>query len=730
MQSAPIQTLEVTGVAGGVTESRSGSKRRVALLGTGYIADWHAQAIRKVADVELVAVCDRVLAKAEALASKFHVPKTYNSLDEMLAAEELDAVHVLLPPDRHFEAARTLLEAGVDVFLEKPMCVRAIECEELTSLAEIRGRRLGVGHNFLFSKEYEQLRNDMRTGVLGKIDSVTVTWHRPLPPIQFGPFDMWMLRNSTNILLEIGAHSAAHLLDLVGSPETITVSPSNVVEMPNGMRFYRRWHVDALKGQTSVGLRFSFVPGFAEYVIHVRGSLASGTVDFERSTYFRQQHSPRDPDFDVYGIVSGQAKSFARQSRKTLLRYLRSKLDLGARGTPYGSTIVRAMDAFYARGSAPLDERVDGRMGAEVIRLCERMISAANLPEDKTPTTPTPAQSMPSSAPRVLVLGATGFIGKEVVRQLVTSGHIVRLLVRNPGNLPKSLRLPTVSCQVGDLTSLADVRRAMEGIDTVIHLARSSVKRWADYEKYEVGVTQQIAECALQAGVRRMLYTGTIASYHQGSGASTITESTPMDAGIARGNNYARAKSESEQLLLKLHREQNLPVVILRPGVVIGRGGSPFHWGIGMWWNDAICQTWGQGQNKLPLVLVEDVASALILAMDKPGIEGKSFNLVGDPMLSAREYLDELDRSGGFRIQRRYTPISRFYLIDIAKWIAKVALRFPERQMPRYRDWDTRRLLAPFDCSAAKETLNWRPVSDRDELVRRGIQEPVTEFTQ
>ncbi len=718
------------GVSRSVGAGRSGSKRRVAFLGTGYIADWHAQAIRKVAGVELVAVCDRVAAKAEALAGKFSVPKTYRSLEDMLAAESLDAVHVLLPPDRHFEAARTILENGVDVFLEKPMCVRASECDELVRLAEERGRRVGVGHNFLFSTQYEQLRSDVRSGVLGKIDSITINWYRPLPPIKYGPFEMWMLRDPKNILLEIGSHSAAHVLDLTGAPETMDISPSNPVEMPNGRRFYRRWQVHALKGPTAIDLRFSFVPGFAEYSIHVRGSLASATVDFEHSTYSRQQHSPRDPDFDVYSIVSGQAKSFLRQSRQTLLRYLRSKVDLGARGTPYGSTIVRAMDAFYGAASSPMDERVEGRTGAEVIRLCEQMADAASLPPETPAASPSPGGAKIDATPSVLVLGATGFIGKELVRQLVTSGHVVRVLVRSAGNLPASLHVPEVDCQVGDLMRIEDVRRAMDGIYTVIHLARSNVKRWADYEKYEVGATRQIAECALQTGVRRLLYTGTIASYHQGSGAATITEATQLDAGIARGNFYARAKSESEQMLLKMHREQGLPLVILRPGVVIGRGGSPFHWGVGMWWNDAICQTWGDGTNKLPLVLVEDVAAALILAMDKPGIEGRSFNLVGDPMLSAREYLDELDRCGGFKVQRFYTPVSRFYLIDMVKWAAKVAMRFPERQMPHYRDWETRRLLAPFDCSAAKKILEWRPVSDRNELMRRGIEEPVVEFTQ
>jgi nucleoside-diphosphate-sugar epimerase len=179
---------------------------------------------------------------------------------------------------------------------------------------------------------------------------------------------------------------------------------------------------------------------------------------------------------------------------------------------------------------------------------------------------------------------------------------------------------------------------------------------------------------------------------------------------------------------MRMHCDEGLPLVIVRPGIVIGRGGSPFHWGVGMWWNDAVCQLWGNGTNKLALVLVEDVAAGLIAAMETASIEGRAFNLVGDPMLTAQEYLDALDKAGGIRIQRHATPIARFYLLDMMKWLVKIAVRHPERRMPSYRDWESRTGRAVFDCSAAKNTLGWKPASDRQELVRRGIEEPLDEY--
>ena len=114
--------------------------------------------------------------------------------------------------------------------------------------------------------------------------------------------------------------------------------------------------------------------------------------------------------------------------------------------------------------------------------------------------------------------------------------------------------------------------------------------------------------------------------------------------------------------------------------------------------------------------------------MEKQGIEGRAYNLVGDPLLTAQEYLDALDRAGGIRIQRHATPISRFYFQDMMKWVVKVAVRHPERRMPSYRDWESRTGRAVFDCSAAKKDLDWKPVADRAELIRLGIEEPVKEY--
>src|SRR5262249_4746779 len=183
-----------------------------------------------------------------------------------------------------------------------------------------------------------------------------------------------------------------------------------------------------------------------------------------------------------------------------------------------------------------------------------------------------------------------------------------------------------------------------------------------------------------------------------------------------------------EEILLALHRERGLPVVILRPGIVIGRGGSPLHWGIGMWSWNAVCQVWGRGRNPLPLVLVEAVARALVAALETPGIEGESFNLVADTDITACDYLEALEAHAGVSFRKYPTPPWKFYAADLAKWVVKQMVRHPDRRRPSYGDWETRTQRARYDCTKARTVLNWDPVCDRDEIIRRGIQRPAAEF--
>jgi nucleoside-diphosphate-sugar epimerase len=154
---------------------------------------------------------------------------------------------------------------------------------------------------------------------------------------------------------------------------------------------------------------------------------------------------------------------------------------------------------------------------------------------------------------------------------------------------------------------------------------------------------------------------------------------------------------------------------------VIGRGGNPFHWGVGRFSED-ICEVWGEGHNKLPLVLVGDVAAGLVNAINAPDIEGRSFNLIDAPLLTATEYLGELQRLTKYPLRVIPTPIARFYLSDLVKWVVKMAVRHPDRiRVPSYADWESRTQKAVFNCDQTRAELNWAPASNRQRMIDEGI---------
>src|SRR5262249_9184273 len=163
--------------------------------------------------------CDQDIDRARSLAERYRIPVVARDAREMLTKQRCEAVHLLLPPDRHFSAAEQLLDVGVHAFLEKPACVRATECDRLREVAARRNCSVGVGHNFLFAPIYERLRQDIRWGMLGPLSEVSIVWNKELGQLRSGPFGAWMFGKPGNILLEVGPHSVAHLLDLAGEPD-------------------------------------------------------------------------------------------------------------------------------------------------------------------------------------------------------------------------------------------------------------------------------------------------------------------------------------------------------------------------------------------------------------------------------------------------------------------------------------------------------------------------------
>jgi len=140
---------------------------RIAIIGCGKVADQHVQAIHRIPDCKIVAVCDREPLMAEQLGERFGISACFPDLRELLHGASPDVVHITTPPQSHYSLAKQCLESGSHVYLEKPFTITADQAESLIHLAEGQGLRITVGHNYQFTLEMMEMRRLISEGYLG-----------------------------------------------------------------------------------------------------------------------------------------------------------------------------------------------------------------------------------------------------------------------------------------------------------------------------------------------------------------------------------------------------------------------------------------------------------------------------------------------------------------------------------------------------------------------------------
>lgn len=145
---------------------------RVAVVGLGGIGRTHARWYTENADAELVAVCDLLSERADAVAEQYGVP-AYKTIDDLLGAEEIDAVSVATAgPENgghHYEPTMQLIEAGKHVLVEKPISNEIVEAREMVASAKEHGVLLGVDLNHRFTPAADRAKKLQQDGLVGDV---------------------------------------------------------------------------------------------------------------------------------------------------------------------------------------------------------------------------------------------------------------------------------------------------------------------------------------------------------------------------------------------------------------------------------------------------------------------------------------------------------------------------------------------------------------------------------
>jgi dihydroflavonol-4-reductase len=312
----------------------------------------------------------------------------------------------------------------------------------------------------------------------------------------------------------------------------------------------------------------------------------------------------------------------------------------------------------------------------------------------------------------VLVTGASGFVGAAVAAVFRHEGFPVRVLVRSSS--PRTNIDPADEVFVGDMRDRASVAAALQGVRYLIHVA-ADYRLWApspdDILRANVDGTRIVMEEALRAGVERVVYTSSVATFDlRGGGIADETRQLPADAAVGA---YKRSKVLAENIVIDMVAQQGLPAVIVNPSTPIGpRDVRPTPTG-------RIIIEAASGrmpafvETGLNFAHVEDVAEGHLAALRR-GTIGERY-ILGGENVTLRQVLTDIAWIVGGRPPLMRLPRAAIYPFAYG---AELAARFTGREpfatvdglrMARYH--------MHFDDAKARRDLGYTSRPYRDGLV-------------
>jgi uncharacterized protein YbjT (DUF2867 family) len=237
----------------------------------------------------------------------------------------------------------------------------------------------------------------------------------------------------------------------------------------------------------------------------------------------------------------------------------------------------------------------------------------------------------------VLVTGGTGFVGPKVVHALRARDHAVRALVRDRG---RAKTLETWGCELvdGDVTDTGSLRKAVDGVDCVVHLVAMIKGKPAEFERMMAQGTRDLVTAAEEAGVRRFVLM---------SALGTSEENRDLVP-------YFRAKWDEEQAV----KASSLEHVIFRPSFVFGKDGGILQTFVRQVRLSPVTAVVGDGTGRLQPIWVDDVAAFFAESLTAAAAGGQTFEIGGPDAVTWNELYDRIRTVLGARRATLHMPVS------------------------------------------------------------------------
>lgn len=306
---------------------------------------------------------------------------------------------------------------------------------------------------------------------------------------------------------------------------------------------------------------------------------------------------------------------------------------------------------------------------------------------------------------RVLVTGATGFVGHVLCEALVRRGHAVRA-ARRTLSLSTGGHLEAVA--VGDLGPDTDWSAAVQDVQVVVHLAarvhvmrETATNPLAEFRRVNVAATAHLAGRAAAAGVRRFVYVSSI----KVNGERTAGQAFTADALPRPEDAYAQSKFEAEQALREIGHRTGLEVAIVRPPLVYGPGVKGNFLSLLRWVNRGLPLPLARCSNRRSLIGITNLADLLIRCVTHPKAAAKVFLAADGEDLSTPELVRRLARA--LNQPARLLPVPQSWL------------RFAASALGRPGVYERLCGSLQIDICDAREVLDWSPPLTIDEELAR-----------
>lgn len=319
-----------------------------------------------------------------------------------------------------------------------------------------------------------------------------------------------------------------------------------------------------------------------------------------------------------------------------------------------------------------------------------------------------------------LVTGGTGFIGRHLIKKLISEGIKVRALVRPESQNASRLEDFDVDIIEGDLADPVSLYKAVKGIDTVFHVAGVMTSDW--YACYSINIkgTEHLIKAALTQEVQRFIYLSDIEVYDivNVKKGTKIGEDSPSHQNPKQMGAYIHSRIEAEKLIFIAYHKNGLKATVLRSCMVVGPMGHIFFPQLGFQYKDKIFFVLRNGENPLPLIYVIDLVDGIYKVSIEKKCIGQVYNLVDEPKFNVRSYIEKFSTITGRKAKIISLPYFVPYLgvtvYEFLNFIGLIKKSWTSRS--RFR-WKHAPVL--FDSSKIKKDLNWNPEVSIEEGLKR-----------